>query len=149
MEEGKKRCWDCGLEKPLEEFGRDRARGDGLKGRCRECERLYLREWNKEKPHVWKPKHAAWDREHNQIWWEYVIDLYGGVCAHCGYTERDVMELDHINGRGPTRERRRAMIARIYRAQARDPNLQLLCANCHRSKTRHGECRLPHEAPFP
>ena len=35
-----KACNDCGTEKPLDEFARDRRNVDGLQRRCRECQRV-------------------------------------------------------------------------------------------------------------
>jgi len=45
-----KRCWDCETVKPIEEFANDPSKKDGKHGRCRECDRVWRREWRKEHP---------------------------------------------------------------------------------------------------
>lgn len=42
---GPKVCTGCGLEKPIEEFGRRNRTPDGRKARCKNCERAMQREY--------------------------------------------------------------------------------------------------------
>ncbi len=42
-----KRCWKCGVEKPVEEFANDPSKKDGKHGRCKRCDS----EWRKEHRH--------------------------------------------------------------------------------------------------
>jgi len=39
-----KRCWKCGVEKPLEQFGKNASKKDGRDGRCKECAARWHRE---------------------------------------------------------------------------------------------------------
>jgi hypothetical protein len=56
--EGHKYCRACERAKPTEAFGNDRARGDGLRFRCRQCDAAYARarsralnpEWGTRRP---------------------------------------------------------------------------------------------------
>ena len=42
-----KTCSNCKIEKPFEQFGKDKYKKDGLLSRCKECVKIY-REENKE-----------------------------------------------------------------------------------------------------
>jgi len=45
-----KPCTGCKVEKPLDDFGKNKACRDGRKSRCRQCEREWAAEWRKENP---------------------------------------------------------------------------------------------------
>ena len=84
--------------------------------------------------------HAA--KSHKLIRIQLIASL-GGWCACCGERELDFLEIDHINGGGQmhgngARARYYKMWAEVR--EGRTQNLQILCANCHRSKTRSGIC---------
>lgn len=65
-----------------------------------------------------------------------VINMLGGKCVKCGFTDLRALQLDHINGWG-ARERRNANDnIRVYRKYRNNPEeakkiLQVLCANCN------------------
>ena len=90
-----------------------------------------------------------------------VIDALGGACASggsihgCGWYDRDLLELDHIAGDGHADFGFRGIQRAVSELKKNGNNwlrakYQLLCANCHRRKTRsNGEfCRIVarHEA---
>ena len=59
-------------------------------------------------------------------------------CAHCGYAENvAALEFDHINPRTDTHKKWQGA---KYKKEAlqlmADPNIQVLCSNCHSIKTR-------------
>lgn len=56
-----KRCPDCGVEKPLDEFGPDRTRRDGRAGYCRPCKRAQARVDNAKR----RDAIRAWERDHS------------------------------------------------------------------------------------
>jgi hypothetical protein len=72
-----------------------------------------------------------------------VIDHYGGKCACCGETELSFLTLDHIDGGGRQHRIRLGGGKDFYQAMKRlgfPDGLQVLCANCHLSKTVLGQC---------
>ncbi len=94
-------------------------------GACHECYQEYHRQWAKEfrlrmRDHV----HA------------YKLSL---GCAHCGYKENAwALEFDHMI---PVRKARADTPWQFktytqFEKFVSDPNIQVLCANCHRIKTR-------------
>lgn len=71
------------------------------------------------------------------------IEYLGGVCAKCGYKENlDALEFDHITPVRLPQEDRPSLVSSIFWKTPLEkiPTLlkgcQLLCANCHRIKTR-------------
>jgi hypothetical protein len=77
-----------------------------------------------------------------------VLEHYGSMCACCGETEPQFLNIDHINNDGA--EHRRAIGNRVgssfYRWIIKNnfpKDLQLLCCNCNMAKGLYGTC--PHE----
>ena len=73
------------------------------------------------------------------------LDLLGGKCVRCGISDERVLEIDHVNrtenGMLVDRVRKgtNAVVLRIKKAAKYGKSLsdwQVLCANCHRIKTR-------------
>lgn len=65
-----------------------------------------------------------------------IIEKYGGCCADCGYQGNPAaFEFHHINGQPEGREK--SFKSRLYREEV-DPNVVLLCANCHLIR-HHGQ----------
>jgi len=69
-----------------------------------------------------------------------VYDKLGNKCACCGFSEKSCLQLDHINNDGAihrkytnTENQLKDMLNGFVQAQ-------LLCGNCHNSKTKLGEC---------
>jgi hypothetical protein len=70
-----------------------------------------------------------------------VLQAYGSKCVCCGEMEVDFLEIDHVRNDGA--EHRRSNVGNIDTWAIRHdfpPSLQLLCANCNRSKEKHGKC---------
>jgi hypothetical protein len=69
---------------------------------------------------------------------------YGDTCACCGEFERDFLEIHHIGGTGKDNREEIGTglpnLARHLRDAGYPPIVTILCANCHRSVTRHGYC---------
>lgn len=56
---GAKTCSGCSAEKPLTDFGPNKARRDGRRARCRQCEREWAAKWRRDNPEEAK---AIWNR---------------------------------------------------------------------------------------
>ena len=65
-------------------------------------------------------------------------------CAVCGYNEHPAaLELDHIVPITTLGKKRKSPKTRVdYKNLIFDPNIQVLCANCHRIKTRDNKEHL-------
>lgn len=60
-----------------------------------------------------------------------VINLYGSKCMMCGETDPWVFEFHHKKGNSKINETTRKILLRISE-NGFDPNIELLCANCHK-----------------
>lgn len=119
---------------------------DGPKRRCEAC---------LEKVRVYNSEHAEKYREYNRRYYQLyhrdareearqaIIDILGGVCAACGFSDRRILEIDHTNGGGRVhRKRFGGATQRYYRAiyneiTSGSQEYQLLCPNCHAYKDRN------------
>lgn len=133
-----KKCWNCGKEKPLECFSKNRVKHDGLSAHCKDCHKVMRKEhYEKNKPkillQVYKKKveYCAW-----------LDSLKTGQCVDCGRSFPSYcMDFDHIQDKEFS-----VSLARTWR-WARETVLkeiakcELVCAVCHRIRTHN---RLHH-----
>jgi hypothetical protein len=75
------------------------------------------------------------------------IMAYGGyVCACCGETTPEFLEIDHVNNDGAEHRRQIGVRGGFYgwlKTHRYPPGFQVLCSNCNMAKGRYGEC--PHQ----
>lgn len=76
-----------------------------------------------------------------------IIELLGGVCKHCGFSDTRALQIDHVNG-GGTKERKSfghsasSLFRKVRESiEAGSFEYQLLCANCNWIK-REENCEL-------
>ncbi len=82
----------------------------------------------------------AWHRERNAKLRDEVFAAYGGpVCACCGETCADFLQVDHINNDGAAHRKKHKgkWLYRWLRLQGFPQGFQILCANCNWGK---GQC---------
>ena len=65
-----------------------------------------------------------------------IIDLLGGVCVECGFSDLRALQIDHINGGGHQERVKRGNGHTYYNHILREIDAgkelyQLLCANCN------------------
>lgn len=93
--------------------------------RCKICHENHLRHGK-----------TRWHRQRS-----IVLEHYGGICVCCGESIYEFLEIDHING-GGTKHRQeigRHFIEWVIKEDF-PIDLQILCANCNRSKSRFKSC---------
>lgn len=118
-----KHCNKCHVEKPVSDFNKDSRSADGKQHKCRDCQRIMKREWQKEnsgyaveyvaayqKSHPEKSK--QWKREiyqrrkhkisanHLSLKLEIMMAYGGCKCACCGETNHIFLTIDHMDGNG-------------------------------------------------
>ncbi len=68
---------------------------------------------------------------------ETVLDAYGGKCKKCGFKDKRVLQIDHIDG-GGSKERKimspRQLLFYLKRNNFPREKYQVLCANCNAMK---------------
>ena len=157
-----KRCTKCGVDKPLEEFNRERRGALGRRAECRDCRKRQAAATYWADPEVSRER----KRESGRIHWgergreslrarhrrarAAVFGHYGWSCACCGSTRH--LQIDHLNGGGT--EHRIALFGsrtpgayNMYRWLATNGfpgGFQTLCASCNKSKRDGDRCRLSH-----
>jgi hypothetical protein len=113
-----KRCPKCQMSKPVSEFGRNKARDDGLTGYCWSC-------------------HRAVETASRIRLRRALIEEMGGKCVACGY-DKDwrALQIDHIHGDGATERRASGNVrtALFKKIRANLERYALLCANCNQIK---------------
>lgn len=58
-----------------------------------------------------------------------LLDMFGGVCAYCGFNDTRALHLDHIDGGGVIENKKMGNLAVYRKALGGAPGYQLLCAN--------------------
>ncbi len=123
-----KKCKDCSLEKPLDEFYKCKGTRDGRHGFCKDCSRLRVARWYEAHRNNEPRKSArvsvsksgmALGKNKNWKWRQHMEDK----CRRCGFVSEDPCQLtvDHID-----RNKKNCDVS----------NLQTLCACCHNLKTK-------------
>lgn len=92
-----------------------------------------------------RPMQKKWDKNYRLRLNEETMNAYGGKCACCGESHLAFLELDHINGGGIAHRKEIGGQGNVFYMKLRTlgfpkDNLQVLCANCHRAKTRDVPC---------
>ena len=103
-------------------------------GICKECLRKRNRQWLR----LHYGERRKYHRNYSERLRQEVFSLLGGAkCSRCGFSDIRALQIDHINGRGAYKERRRLGGPRFYRQIIKDyqngkkGDYQILCANCN------------------
>lgn len=130
-------CIQCGIRVPWT----DRQHKNAIKRvRCKEC---------LDYQHSIRIKRRDKDRTYSKDYRDNIKNLvyigYGDKCNCCNDRNREFFTIDHINDDGAIHRRELGNISSVEQYKwiidNSYPNiLQILCANCHLSKTRMGVC---------
>lgn len=100
-----KRCNQCGIEKPVEDFYRSSRSPDGLQGYCKICDKT-----RRQSPKVKEAKKEnAWRNNLKQYGiteadYEQMYERQMGICAICHKPETDIrLAVDHDHATGKVR----------------------------------------------
>lgn len=132
-----KTCSVCGISKVLDDFHNQPKGRLGRMANCKVCHDARNKAWREANPEKWKAAKAKAQRDYCARVRTKAEDALGGQCSRCGFQDRRVLEIDHING-GGAQEQRAVGSQAIYRkiAAGNTAGYQLLCSNCHTIKTR-------------
>lgn len=72
-------------------------------------------------------------RERNRKLRRSALEILGGKCVRCGFSDFRALQIDHINGGGTKERREKRNPLSFYRniANGNTEGLQCLCANCN------------------
>lgn len=123
-------CSKCKKEKPISEFGKNKAKKDGLQTECKECKSAY------NKLHYQKNKetYLAKARESSKECEDYIREIKSSLkCSICGEDRWWVLDFHHENP--DEKESCIATLAHNGSRKKMEEELKkciVLCANCHR-----------------
>ena len=132
-----KRCYDCGLVKPIDEFAfHNKAKGT-RQARCRQCHATYRREHYVRNRETYIGQEVArirrYREENRPLIREY---LRTHPCVDCGETDIVVLDFDH---RDASSKEHNVMVLALHkgwsRVLAEIAKCDVRCANCHRQRT--------------
>lgn len=127
-----KKCTRCQIEKPTEEFRKNRSRKDGLQSACGECHNKYTQRHYKNNKAYYVTKAARNTEKYKQV----VRDLKeASPCKDCGkYYSYYVMDFDHLKDKKCNVSK---LIAdgKVRAAFKEIEKCELVCSNCHRERT--------------
>jgi hypothetical protein len=127
-----KKCPKCKETKPLDNFGKNKSRKDGLQRTCRPCKAEYDKKFYFKDPKLYyqkNKKHQTKKRDWIRRWKQ----IYG-KCIDCGISDWRVLEFDHVRGKKKFNigdYQKYSM--KVLKEEIR--KCEVRCANCHRIKT--------------
>jgi len=132
-----KRCYDCGLTKPIDNFAfYNKAKGT-RQGRCRVCHAKYRRQHHVRNRDIFIRQEMSrierYRHENRPLLREY---LRSHPCVDCGETDIVVLDFDH---RDPAAKSHSVIVLATHkswqRVLAEIAKCEVRCANCHRKRT--------------
>lgn len=129
-------CAKCKEDKSIEEFHKNSRRPSGYQSYCKGCRVNIDKQWHKKR---WdsgikqEKQKILKDRNRNFVN-NYLKDK---CCVHCGNSDRRVLEFDHLDPK--TKKYNVSEVTRGYSLDSIKEEIakcQILCANCHRIKTK-------------
>ena len=132
-----KLCPRCNTEKPLAEFNVNSGRKHGVGTYCRECTRVYDRDYYANNPalHGTMQRRQKTRRDRNsQYVWNF---LAAHPCVDCPESDPIVLDFDHREGATKVEAVSKLSkdAASIRRLQEEIDKCDVRCANCHRRRT--------------
>ena len=116
---------------------------------CISCHKANNKKWRKKNKEYLKikargsyKKYASrcrrWMRDNRQKLRIDMIKAYGEKCSHCGITDSEVLDIDHINNDGGKDRKKGVFGYKLYKLLKDNGyptgNYQLLCKNCNWKK---------------
>jgi hypothetical protein len=131
-----KLCPTCQQIKPKSEFGKNKAKADGLQNQCNPCRKSYNATYYQKTKEVQNPKrylrHNEWRQEVRQRLRDYLLDH---PCVDCGEADIIVLQFDHQYDKVANLS---VMIGSGFSWQRildEIKKCQVVCANCHMRRT--------------
>lgn len=139
-------CSLCMKLKPFTDFGKHKNGRDGLRSRCKSCNRLEANQSYQKNPAPYKRRARAFRKKSSaeiKGWLRSVKGKYGCVC--CGEREVCVLDFHHLVGEDKEIAVTTAASKGVLTVERELAKCVVVCANCHR-RIHAGALSLPAEA---
>lgn len=124
-----KKCYACEKIKPVEDFGKNRSRKDGLQAQCKQCDREHKNAQYAADPQT----HIKYATDVKKRKWAWFNDLKKKCrCNRCGDSRWYVIDFHHKGDKADTVSQLVADNVSKERILAEISKCETLCANCHR-----------------
>ena len=128
-----KLCPTCKVERPTDQFHKNKKRKDGLASWCKPCSKVW-RDKNKDVLYKHSRKQDSYAPKHKQT----LVEMKGGACIDCGHKSKHYCVYD-FHHRDPA-TKKFAVSTMLTKTGAgisqaildEVEKCDLLCANCHR-----------------
>lgn len=128
-----KLCPVCKIEKPLDDFNKNKTKKDKLDYRCKQCKRKWRLE--KLKDQEYAISNRLRHQQRTKRIRNDVINEYGGKCVNCGINDYRILCIDHVNNDGYMERKNNPNTLKIYlfleRIGCPKDRYQLLCHHCN------------------
>lgn len=127
-----KRCFKCGIEKPTNQFSKNKGRSDGLSGQCKECHSIMRKEhYENNKKKIFQQVNIK-----KKECYDWLITLKNKPCTDCGNCfPHYVMDFDHLGNKEFSVSNGRQGGFSKKRILEEIKKCELVCSNCHRIRT--------------
>jgi hypothetical protein len=124
------------IEVQFDQWSKDKHHHIGRRGELVYCHHNncrtrsgWVNTWQRARRHKKNVGHTA--REQLK---DHALKLYGEKCAHCGFSHRDALQFDHVNGGGRADRNSFSSPTAFYQHvidEHESGKFQILCANCN------------------
>lgn len=129
-------CTECGLEKPLDEFNKNKSKKDGLQQRCRSCDNERAKTYYAANAERMKKQIGVRNkrlRNEAQEWVCVYLDTH--PCVDCGETDILVLEFDHLKDKELSISNMCLRGWSVDKIKQEITKCEVVCANDHRRRT--------------
>lgn len=88
-------------------------------------------------PFEYRERQKHYQRDRARLFRTKMVDILGGKCVRCGFSDPRALNIDHVNGDGfIDRKKKRINHEKLFRnlcesVAKKENRYQLLCANCN------------------
>ena len=131
-----KRCYECGHDKPLDQFPLNKTRADGHGSMCKACKKIYNASYYMDTKERHNPTRAIRRRRVKAEAQDYVYAyLRSHPCVDCGESDIVVLDFDHQGGKVIEINDMIQAGMRLDLIQAEIEKCEVVCSNDHRRRT--------------
>lgn len=134
-------CGRCLEQLPASAFHGNRTRPDGLQSMCRSCKSEYTRAWYRRNSTSHRAAVGSQRRGRERRNAAIIAEAKQVPCADCGRAfPSAVMDFDHVRGDKIAAVSQMLSVG-VARLRAEIAKCEVVCANCHRMRTRRRRLR--------